>query len=70
MHRAWLAACLVTWPAAAAEPPPTPPDAEFLEFLAEFGAEDEEFAQYLESRNGEKELQRAEQEDSKNDSHD
>jgi hypothetical protein len=69
MRRAWLAVCLVTWPAAAAEPPP-PPDAEFLEFLAEFGTEDEQFAQYLESRKGEKELQRAEQEDSKDDSHD
>ena len=67
MHRAWLAACLMAWPAAAAEAPA--PDPEFLEFLAEFGAEDEEFAEYLESRKGEQGLQRTEKEASKDDGH-
>lgn len=69
MHRAWIAACLVAWPAAAAEEPASAPDPEFLEFLAEFGAEDEEFAKYLESRKGEKELERTEKEASKDDDH-
>jgi hypothetical protein len=59
----------VAWPAAAAETPPPPPDPEFLEFLAEMGAEDGEFADYIESRRGEKQLKRAEQEASKDDGH-
>lgn len=64
----WIAAWLLACPATAAETPP-PPDPEFLEFLAELGAEDEEFVDYIESRKGERELKRAEQEASKDDGH-
>lgn len=64
----WIAAWLLAWPATAAETLP-PPDPEFLEFLAELGAEDEEFVDYIESRKGERELKRAEQEASKDDGH-
>lgn len=63
----WIAACLAAWPAMAAEPPP--PDPALLEFLAEIGAEDEEFAEYIESRQGGRQLERAEQEASKDDDH-
>lgn len=66
MRRAWIAACVVAWPAAA-EAPPEPPDPEFLEFLAEIGGEDEDFVEYIESRKGEKQLKRVEQEASKDD---
>jgi hypothetical protein len=53
--------CLAALPAAAAEPAPQPPpDAEFLEFLAELPDEDAAFVAYLESRSGQRELQRAE----------
>jgi hypothetical protein len=61
-RRAWLAAGLLALPAAAAEPPPqSDPDPEFLEFLAETAGEDEEFADYVESRNFERELQKVEE---------
>ncbi|HEY7753640.1 MAG TPA: hypothetical protein VH856_07480 [Steroidobacteraceae bacterium] len=69
MRPAWIAACLVAWSATAAETPPPPPDPEFLEFLAEMGAEDEQFADYIESRKGGKQLERAEQEASKDEGH-
>jgi hypothetical protein len=59
--RAWLAAGLLTLPVAAAEPPPTEPDPEFLEFLGETAGEDEEFAKYVESLNFERELQKVEE---------
>jgi hypothetical protein len=55
-----LAACLLAWPASAADRAATPPDPEFLEFLAENAVpeEDERFIEYLESRKGERELKR------------
>ena len=59
-RRAWLAAGLLALPAAAAEPPP-PPDPEFLEFLAETAGEDEDFANFVESGNFERELQKVEE---------
>ncbi|MGQ0430479.1 MAG: hypothetical protein ACT4UQ_11145 [Gammaproteobacteria bacterium] len=64
---AWIAACVVAWPAAGAETPAAPPDPEFLEFLAEFDGEDEAFLDYIESRRGEKELKRAEEKATKDD---
>lgn len=64
-----LTACLLAWPAAAADKPVEPPDPEFLEFLAETAAleEDEQFVEYMESRRGERELQRAEERTAKED---
>jgi len=59
-RRTWLVAGLLALPAAAVEPPP-PPDPEFLEFLAETAGEDEEFAQYVESKRFERELQKVEE---------
>ena len=60
-HRAWLAAGLLALPAVAAEPSPPPPDPEFLEFLAEMAGEDEDFANFVESGNFERELQKVEE---------
>lgn len=62
-RRAWLAAGLLALPAVAAEPPAAPPDPdpEFLEFLAETAGEDEEFAEYVESRKFERELREVEE---------
>ena len=60
-RRVWLAAGLLALPAAAAEPPPAEPDAEFLEFLAVTAQEDEEFVEYVESRRFEHELRKAEE---------
>ncbi len=57
----YIAACLLAWPAAAADPPPEQPDAEFLEFLAETAGEDEEFILFMESRQADRELKRAEE---------
>lgn len=58
----WLAAGLFALPVMAAEPPPpAPPDAEFLEFLGETAGVDEDFAKYVESRNFERELRKAEE---------
>ena len=63
MRRAgWLSACLIAMPAVAADAPPPPADAEFLEFLAESAGEDEEFVEFMESRHFERELERAERE--------
>jgi hypothetical protein len=51
MGRPVLAAALVlAGPAAAAEPSPEPPDAEFLEFLGETGGADPELLEFVESR--------------------
>ncbi|MDH4259245.1 MAG: hypothetical protein OEW16_02965 [Gammaproteobacteria bacterium] len=58
-RRAWIAAGLLALPAAAAEPPPDP---EFLEFLAETADEDQQFAEYVESRKFESELRKVEEE--------
>ena len=61
-RRAFLAVGLLALPVAAAEPPlPPDPDPEFLEFLAQTAGEDEEFANYVESRNFERELQKVEE---------
>lgn len=61
MRRALLAACLLALPAVAEDVPP-PADAEFLEFLAETGDEDEDFVEYVETRRFERELKRKEAE--------
>ncbi len=58
-RRAWLAAALLALPVPAAEPEPDP---DFLEFLAETAGEDEEFAEYVESRKFERELRKVEEE--------
>lgn len=63
----FMAACLLAWPAAGAEPPAAKPDAEFLEFLGSTTEEEEEFIDYMESRKGERALQRAEKEAAKED---
>ena len=56
-----MAACLLAWPAVAADRPAAAPDPEFLEFLAEMSDEEMEFVEYMESRTGERELKRAEE---------
>ncbi len=66
-HTGFLGAFLLAWPAQAADPPPEPPDAEFLEFLGETAGEDEDFALFLESAAAERALKRAEKEASKED---
>jgi hypothetical protein len=63
----FIAMCLASLPALAAEPAAEPPDAEFLEFLAELPDEDTGFMAYLESRSGERELKRAEKAAAKED---
>jgi hypothetical protein len=63
----FIALCLSAWPVAAADKPVEPPDAEFLEFLAEFSADDQDFSNYIESSRGERELKRAEKEATKED---
>ncbi|MEX2151450.1 MAG: hypothetical protein WD793_14655 [Steroidobacteraceae bacterium] len=63
----FIAMCLISLPAAAAEPAAEPADAEFLEFLAELPDEDTGFMAYLESRSGERELKRAEKAAAKED---
>jgi hypothetical protein len=55
-----IALCAAALPVAAAEPAGPPPDPAFLEFLAELPDEDEEFVDYLTSKDGEMELKRAE----------
>lgn len=57
-RKAWLAASLCVLPAFAEELSGQP-DPEFLEFLAETAGEDEAFADYVESRNFERELRKA-----------
>jgi hypothetical protein len=61
----FMALCLFAWPAAAADKPVEPPDPEFLEFLAEFSDDDQDFSAYVESSKGERELKRAEKEAAK-----
>jgi len=63
----FMAVCLLAWPAAAADQPVEPPDPEFLEFLAEFTDDDQDFISYIESSKGERELKRAEKEAAKED---
>jgi hypothetical protein len=63
----FIAMCLISWPATAAEPGAEPPDAEFLEFLAELPDEDTGFMAYLEPRSGERELKQAERTAAKED---
>ncbi|MEX1994718.1 MAG: hypothetical protein WD929_08650 [Steroidobacteraceae bacterium] len=57
----FMVVCLLAWPAAAADRTAAPLDPEFLEFLAEMAEEEAEFVDYMESRNGERELKRAEE---------
>jgi hypothetical protein len=63
----FMVLCLFAWPAAAADKPVEPPDPEFLEFLAEFADDDQDFSDYIESSKGERELKRAEKEAAKED---
>ncbi|HEY5559985.1 MAG TPA: hypothetical protein VIK49_09710 [Steroidobacteraceae bacterium] len=63
----FMAVCLLAWPAAAADKPAEPPDPEFLEYLAEFTDDDQDFSSYIESSRGERELKRAEKEAAKED---
>ena len=63
----FIAVCLLAWPTAAADKPAEPPDPEFLEFLAEFTDDDQDFISYIESSKGERELKRAENEAAKED---
>ncbi|MGE0030737.1 MAG: hypothetical protein AB7T20_06430 [Steroidobacteraceae bacterium] len=68
MRRAsFMTMCLLAWPVAAADQPVAPPDPEFLEFLAEFTDDDQDFISYIESSKGERELKRAEKEAAKED---
>jgi hypothetical protein len=60
----FITALVLAWPAAA-DPPPVPPDPEFLEFLGETAGEDADFILFMESGEAERELERAEKEDSK-----
>ncbi len=62
-----IAALLVAWPAVAADPPPEPPDPEFLEFLGETAGVDDEFIEFMESREAERVLKNAEKEVPKED---
>ena len=64
-RRGFMAVCLLAWPAMAADKPAVPPDPEFLEFLAEFTDDDQDFISYIESGTGERELERAEKEAAK-----
>ena len=63
----FLTALLLAGPALAADPPPEPPDAEFLEFLGETAGEDEDFVQFMESLEAERALKRAEEKAPKED---
>ena len=63
----FLTALLLAGPAQAADPPPEPPDAAFLEFLGETADEDEDFVSFMESVAAERALKRAEEEASKED---
>ena len=54
-----IAALFVAWPAAAADPPPEPPDPEFLEFLGETTGVDDEFIEFMETREAEQALKNA-----------
>jgi hypothetical protein len=68
MHRPeFLTALLLAGPALAADAPPEPPDAEFLEFLGETAGENEDFVQFMESVEAERALKRAEEKTSKED---
>lgn len=63
----FMAVCLLAWPALAADKPVERPDPEFLEFLAEFTDDDQDFISYIESGKGDRELKRAEKEAAKED---
>ncbi len=62
-----LTAFLLAGPAVAADPPPEPPDAEFLEFLGETAGEDEDFVRFMETIEAERALKRAAKEAPKED---
>lgn len=66
-RRGLLTAILLAGPALAADPPPEPPDAEFLEFLGETAGEDEDFVRFMESVEAERALKRAAKEAPKED---
>ena len=55
-----ITALFVAWPAAAADPPPEPPDPEFLEFLGETTGVDDEFIKFMETREAQQALKNAE----------
>jgi hypothetical protein len=60
-RRKLLTVLLLAGPALAADLPPEPPDAEFLEFLGETAGEDEDFVRFMESIEAERALKRAEE---------
>ncbi len=66
-RRVVITALFVAWPAAAADAPPEPPDPEFLEFLGETTGIDDEFIEFMESREAERALKNAEKEVPKED---
>lgn len=63
----FLTALMLAGPALAADMPPEPPDAEFLEFLGETAGEDEDFVRFMESVEAERALKRAEEKAPKED---
>jgi hypothetical protein len=54
-----IAALVVAWPAAAADPLPEPPDPEFLVFLGETMGVDDEFIEFMETRAAQQALKNA-----------
>lgn len=63
----FLTALMLAGPALAADMPPEPPDAEFLEFLGETAGEDEDFVRFMESVEAERAVKRAEEKAPKED---
>ena len=59
-----ITALFIAWPAAAADPPPEPPDPELLEFLGETTGVDDELVEFMDSRDAKKALKKAEKESS------
>ncbi len=62
-----ITALLIAWPAAAADPPPEPPDPELLEFLGDTAGVDDELVEFMDSRDAKKALKKAEKEIPKED---
>ncbi len=62
-----ITALLVAWPALAADAPPEPPDPEFLEFLGETAGVDDEFIEFMDTREAERALKNAAKEVPKED---
>lgn len=63
----FITTLLIAWPAAAADPPPTPPDPELLEFLGESAGEDPELVLFMSTREARRALKDVEKEELKED---